>query len=151
MRSIFYIYVMQPGPPRGRGRKGNLPRAPNLLGPPNLKISDFFLSTLDFYSRLSTFTLDSRQLLSTLDIYSRLSTFRYTPIWVLIALFLTNQIAGNTIDFKMDVINVVMTCNLNLVFNQQHIATQSKKSLVQIYAYLKKIKGYCIKFLCQRR
>ena len=44
-----------------------------------------------------------------------------------------------------------MTCNLNLVFNQQHIATQSKKSLVRIYAYLKKIKGYCIKFLCQRR
>ena len=25
-------------------------------------------------------------------------------IWELIALFLTNQIAGNTIDFKMDVI-----------------------------------------------
>ena len=28
-------------------------------------------------------------------------------IWELIALFLTNQIAGNTIDFKMDVINCV--------------------------------------------
>ena len=28
-------------------------------------------------------------------------------IWVLIALFLTNQIAGNTIDFKMNVIKVV--------------------------------------------
>ena len=27
-------------------------------------------------------------------------------IWVLIALFLTNQIAGNTIDFKMDVISI---------------------------------------------
>ena len=27
-------------------------------------------------------------------------------IWELIALFLTNQIAGNTIDFKMNVINV---------------------------------------------
>ena len=26
-------------------------------------------------------------------------------IWELIALFLTNQIAGNTIDFKMNVIN----------------------------------------------
>jgi hypothetical protein len=34
---------------------------------------DFLLST--FYSRLSTFTLDSRLLLSTLDFYSRLSTF----------------------------------------------------------------------------
>ena len=32
---------------------------------------DFLLSTLDFYSRLSTFTLDSRLLLSTLDLYSR--------------------------------------------------------------------------------
>ena len=29
-------------------------------------------------------------------------------IWGLIALFLTNQIAGNTTDFKMNVINVVM-------------------------------------------
>ena len=38
---------------------------------------DFLLSTLDFYSRLSTFTLDSRQLLSTLDIYSRLSTLDF--------------------------------------------------------------------------
>ena len=28
-------------------------------------------------------------------------------IWGLIALFLTNQIAGNTIDFKMNVINEV--------------------------------------------
>ena len=28
-------------------------------------------------------------------------------IWGLIALFLTNQIAGNTIDFKMNVINCV--------------------------------------------
>ena len=27
-------------------------------------------------------------------------------IWVLIALFLTNQIAGNTIDFKMNVISI---------------------------------------------
>ena len=27
-------------------------------------------------------------------------------IWVLIALFLTNQIAGNTIDFKMNVIKI---------------------------------------------
>ena len=27
-------------------------------------------------------------------------------IWVLIALFLTNQIAGNTIDFKMNAIKV---------------------------------------------
>ena len=33
-----------------------------------------------------------------------------------------------------------MTCNLNLVFNQQHIATQSKKSLARIYAHLKKLK-----------
>ena len=31
-------------------------------------------------------------------------------IWVLIALFLTNQIAGNTIDFKMDVINREIKC-----------------------------------------
>ena len=30
-------------------------------------------------------------------------------IWGLIALFLTNQNAGNTIDFKMNVINVVIT------------------------------------------
>ena len=29
-------------------------------------------------------------------------------IWELIALFLTNQIAGNTIDFKMNVINSVI-------------------------------------------
>ena len=29
-------------------------------------------------------------------------------IWELIALFLTNQIAGNAIDFKMNVINVDM-------------------------------------------
>ena len=29
-------------------------------------------------------------------------------IWELIALFLTNQIAGNTIDFKMNVINPVI-------------------------------------------
>ena len=29
-------------------------------------------------------------------------------IWGLIALFLTNQIAGNTIDFKMNVIRVVI-------------------------------------------
>ena len=29
-------------------------------------------------------------------------------IWELIALFLTNQIAGNTIDFKMNVINYVI-------------------------------------------
>ena len=28
-------------------------------------------------------------------------------IWGLIALFLTNQIAGNTIDFKMNVINSI--------------------------------------------
>ena len=28
-------------------------------------------------------------------------------IWELIALFLTNQIAGNTTDFKMNVINIV--------------------------------------------
>ena len=30
-------------------------------------------------------------------------------IWELIALFLTNQIAGNTIDFKMNVINITST------------------------------------------
>ena len=30
------------------------------------------------------------------------------PIWGLIALFLTNQIAGNTIDFKMNVISNVI-------------------------------------------
>ena len=30
-------------------------------------------------------------------------------IWELIALFLTNQIAGNTIDFKMNVISPVIT------------------------------------------
>ena len=30
-------------------------------------------------------------------------------IWELIALFLTNQIAGNTIDFKMNVIRLVIT------------------------------------------
>ena len=29
-------------------------------------------------------------------------------IWGLIALFLTNQIAENTIDFKMNVINIVI-------------------------------------------
>ena len=29
-------------------------------------------------------------------------------IWVLIALFLTNQIAGNIIDFKMNAINIVI-------------------------------------------
>ena len=29
-------------------------------------------------------------------------------IWGLIALFLTNQIAGNTIDFKMNVISYVI-------------------------------------------
>ena len=31
------------------------------------RLSTFLLSTLDFYSRLSTFTLDSRHLLLTLD------------------------------------------------------------------------------------
>ena len=31
-------------------------------------------------------------------------------IWGLIALFLTNQIAGNTIDFKMNVINSIIIC-----------------------------------------
>jgi hypothetical protein len=51
-----------------------------------LSTLDFLLSTLDFllstfYSRLSTFTLDSRLLLSTLDIYSRPSTFRYTRLF----------------------------------------------------------------------
>ena len=33
-------------------------------------------------------------------------------IWELIALFLTNQIAGNTIDFKMNVITTTITQNL---------------------------------------
>ena len=31
---------------------------------------------------------------------------RMKIIWELITLFLTNQIAGNTIDFKMNVINI---------------------------------------------
>ena len=39
---------------------------------------DFLLSTLDIYSRLSTFTLDIYSRLFTLDVYSRPSTFRYT-------------------------------------------------------------------------
>jgi hypothetical protein len=47
-----------------------------------LSTLDFLLSTpdfytLDFYSWLSTFTLDSRLLLSTLDLYSRLSTLDF--------------------------------------------------------------------------
>lgn len=46
--------------------------------------------------------------------------------------------------------NVVTTYNLNLVFNQQHIATQGKKSLVQ-YMRIAKIIGYSNEFLCQRR
>ena len=33
-------------------------------------------------------------------------------IWELIALFLTNQIAGNTIDFKMNVIKSLITFNI---------------------------------------
>ena len=39
-------------------------------------------------------------------------------IWGLIALFLTNQIAGNTIDFKMNVINhvIVLVCLKNFMF-----------------------------------
>ena len=63
-----------------------------------MTFADSRLFTLDrlstFYSRLSTFTLDSRLLLSTLDFYSRLSTytldsrpstFRYTLFrWVVI-------------------------------------------------------------------
>ena len=35
-------------------------------------------------------------------------------IWGLIALFLTNQIAGNTIDFKMNVINLVIYSILSI-------------------------------------
>ena len=47
-------------------------------------------------------------------------------IWELIALFLTNQIAGNTIDFKMNVINLrtyaVTRSNFFLNFdNLRHI------------------------------
>ena len=39
-------------------------------------------------------------------------------IWELIALFLTNQIAGNTIDFKMNVINLGITsCSQHNVLN----------------------------------
>ena len=39
-------------------------------------------------------------------------------IWRLIALFLTNQIAGNTINFKMNVINhvIVSVCLKNFMF-----------------------------------
>ena len=35
-----------------------------------------------------------------------ITTNTNTLIWELITLFLTNQIAGNTIDFKMNVINI---------------------------------------------
>ena len=35
-------------------------------------------------------------------------------IWVLIALFLNNQIAGNTIDFKMNVIKGKIPPNLSV-------------------------------------
>ena len=34
-------------------------------------------------------------------------------IWGLIALFLTSQIAGNTIDFKMNVINIITQIRVN--------------------------------------
>jgi hypothetical protein len=44
------------------------------------RLSTFYSRLSTFYSRLSTFTLDSRPLLSTLDLYSRPSTFRYTQI-----------------------------------------------------------------------
>ena len=38
-------------------------------------------------------------------------------IWGLIALFLTNQIAGNTIDFKMNVIKIVIDVLTRILAN----------------------------------
>ena len=43
-----------------------------------LSTLDFLVSTLVFYSRLSTFTLDNYSRLSTFTLDSRPSTFRYT-------------------------------------------------------------------------
>ena len=48
------------------------------------------------------------------------SVLSFDWIWELIALFLTNQIAGNTIDFKMNVIKMLMELkgnyNTNSIF-----------------------------------
>ena len=41
-------------------------------------------------------------------------------IWGLIALFLTNQIAWNTIDFKMNVINSIIICFLIFILDKKH-------------------------------
>ena len=49
-------------------------------------------------------------------------------IWVLIALFLTNQIAGNTTDFKMDVINMIITLQ---IIEQQHLPVKKEIDIVK--------------------
>ena len=74
-------------------------------------------STLDFYSRLPTFTLDSRLLLSTLDLYSRLSTFRYTRfcyrfIFVYgFLILLSNQVRS----FELNVRSSLLNSQFNLI------------------------------------
>ena len=48
-------------------------------------------------------------------------------IWGLIALFLTNQIAGNTIDFKMNVISLIIP---RAIWDVEKTLQKAKKSLL---------------------
>ena len=48
-------------------------------------------------------------------------------IWGLIALFLTNQIAGNTIDFKMNVITIDIDVYPNLALKYVYFVLMSFK------------------------
>ena len=50
-------------------------------------------------------------------------------IWELIALFVTNKIAGNTIDFKMNVINQVV--NTLLFFEMRYVTCLASKTSIE--------------------
>ena len=67
---------------------------------------------------------------------SHFSNFALHVIRELIALFLTNQIAGNTIDFKMNVIKGVIGCLLQMLSDLRYSGVASVDNWRGEYSYI---------------